>query len=113
MADWYKASLSPAVLLLDAASSCNTTDESDVESRIHEATTKKQSLNISRSLQFTSRRSCVLSRHGMVASSQPLATSIGLQWLRDRGANAADTAVVMTAILAVTEPCSTGVSVSF
>jgi len=58
-------------------------------------------------LPFTSRRSPVLCRHACVATSQPLATSIGLDMLR-RGANAADTAIAVAAALAVTEPCSTG-----
>eukprot|EP00546_Thalassionema_frauenfeldii_P006642 CAMPEP_0178913204 /NCGR_PEP_ID=MMETSP0786-20121207/10710_1 /TAXON_ID=186022 /ORGANISM="Thalassionema frauenfeldii, Strain CCMP 1798" /LENGTH=570 /DNA_ID=CAMNT_0020585915 /DNA_START=95 /DNA_END=1804 /DNA_ORIENTATION=+ len=58
-------------------------------------------------ISFASRRSPVLSRHASVATSQPLATSIGIDLLR-RGANAADVAVAVAAALAVTEPCSTG-----
>lgn len=58
-------------------------------------------------LRFTSRRSPVLCRNGCVASSQPLASSIGVDFLR-QGANAADAAVAVAAVLAVTEPCSTG-----
>jgi gamma-glutamyltranspeptidase/glutathione hydrolase len=58
-------------------------------------------------LLFQSRRSPVICRHACVASSQPLASSIGLDLLR-RGANAADTAIAVAAALAVTEPCSTG-----
>ena len=58
-------------------------------------------------LLFTSRRSPFLCRNGCVASSQPLASSIGLDLLR-QGANAADAAVAVAAALAVTEPCSTG-----
>mmetsp|Transcript_19655 Transcript_19655/g.29165 ORF Transcript_19655/g.29165 Transcript_19655/m.29165 type:complete len:573 (-) Transcript_19655:173-1891(-) len=58
-------------------------------------------------LPFTSRRSPVLSRHASVATSQPLATSIGIDLLR-QGANAADVAVAVAAALAVLEPCSTG-----
>jgi gamma-glutamyltranspeptidase/glutathione hydrolase len=56
---------------------------------------------------FLSRRSPVLSRHGCVASSQPLASSIGVDLLR-QGANAADAAIAVAATLCVTEPCSTG-----
>lgn len=56
---------------------------------------------------FLSRRSPVLSRHGCVASSQPLASSIGVDLLR-RGANAAEAAIAVAATLCVTEPCSTG-----
>jgi gamma-glutamyltranspeptidase/glutathione hydrolase len=57
---------------------------------------------------YRSRRSPVLCRHGCVASSQPLASSTGLHMLRTHGANAAEAAISMAAVLAVTEPCSTG-----
>lgn len=56
---------------------------------------------------FNSRRSPVVCRKACVATSQPLATSIGIDMLR-RGGNAADAAVAIAAALAVTEPCSTG-----
>jgi len=42
-----------------------------------------------------------------VACSQPLAAQAGLDVLC-RGGNAADAAVAVAAVLAVTEPCSTG-----
>jgi len=58
-------------------------------------------------LPFVSRRSPFLCRKGCVASSQPLASTIGLQILRE-GGNAADAAIAVAAALAVTEPCSTG-----
>lgn len=59
------------------------------------------------SYRFTSRRSPFLCRNACVATSQPLASSIGLDFLR-KGANAADTAVAIAAALSVLEPCSTG-----
>ena len=52
-------------------------------------------------------RSEVLARHGMVATSQPLAAQAGLDILK-RGGNAADAAVATAAMLGVTEPYSAG-----
>ena len=59
-------------------------------------------------LKFISRRSPVVSMHGAVASSQPLATEVGVRVLK-AGGNAADAAVAVAACLNVTEPCSTGI----
>src|SRR5512137_233310 len=56
---------------------------------------------------YRSRRSPVMGRGGMAASSQPLATAAGLEMLSLEG-NAADAAVAMAAVLNVTEPTSTG-----
>ena len=57
---------------------------------------------------FTSRRSPVYSRRGIVSTSQPLATAAGIEVL-SRGGNAADAAVAAAAALNVTEPTSTGI----
>jgi gamma-glutamyltranspeptidase/glutathione hydrolase len=57
---------------------------------------------------FPPRRSPVYSRRGMVATSQPLATTAGIEIL-SKGGNAADAAVAAAAALNVTEPTSTGI----
>ncbi|KAM4770735.1 glutathione hydrolase-like YwrD proenzyme [Rhinophrynus dorsalis] len=59
-------------------------------------------------LDFISRRSPIVCTGGCVASSQPLATNIGLDILK-QGGNAADAAVAVAAALNVTEPTSTGI----
>ena len=56
---------------------------------------------------FRSHRSPVLARHGIVATSQPLAAQAGLRVLQ-AGGNAADAAVVTAIMLNVIEPASTG-----
>ena len=53
-------------------------------------------------------RSTVYAPHGMIATSQPLATAAGLAVL-ERGGNAIDAAVTAAAVLNVTEPMMTGV----
>jgi gamma-glutamyltranspeptidase/glutathione hydrolase len=58
--------------------------------------------------EFQSRRSPLISRRGMVATSQPLAVAAGLEILSN-GGNAADAAVAAAAALNVTEPVSTGI----
>ncbi|PKO13139.1 MAG: gamma-glutamyltransferase [Chloroflexi bacterium HGW-Chloroflexi-10] len=58
--------------------------------------------------EFNSRRSPVFSKHGIVASSQPLATVAGVEILR-KGGNAASAAISVAATLNVTEPTSTGI----
>ena len=59
-------------------------------------------------IHFLSRRSPIYCTKACVATSQPLATSIGLHVLRGLGGNAADASVAIAAALAVLEPCSTG-----
>ncbi|CAN5772147.1 gamma-glutamyltransferase [soil metagenome] len=56
---------------------------------------------------FPSRRSVVMSRRAMVASSQPLAVEAAINTLRS-GGNAIDAAVTATFVLSVVEPMSTG-----
>jgi len=58
-------------------------------------------------ISFTSRRSPVYGRRGMVATSQTLAVAAGLQALQ-AGGTAADAAIAAAAALNVTEPTSTG-----
>jgi len=56
---------------------------------------------------FTSRRSTAYANRGMVATSQPLASQVGVSTLED-GGNAFDAAVATAAALNVVEPTSTG-----
>src|SRR5512146_462996 len=53
-------------------------------------------------------RSVVRTEHGMVATSQPLATEVGVQVL-EHGGNAIDAAIAVAAMLNVTEPMMTGI----
>ena len=52
-------------------------------------------------------RSEVMARHGMVATSQPLAAQAGLRILM-QGGNAIDAAVATTAVLSLVEPMMVG-----
>ena len=53
-------------------------------------------------------KSNVLSSHAMIASSHPIAASVGVEILKS-GGNAVDAAIAMNAVLCVAEPHMTGV----
>jgi gamma-glutamyltranspeptidase / glutathione hydrolase len=57
---------------------------------------------------FAARRSVVMARDGMVASSQPLAVEAGVSILK-QGGNAIDAAIATALTLGVVEPVSTGI----
>ena len=57
---------------------------------------------------FAARRSVVMARQGMVASSQPLAVEAGVGILK-KGGNAIDAAIATALTLGVVEPVSTGI----
>lgn len=65
-------------------------------------------LSFERPNRFGPSRSSVMSQHGMVGTSQPLAAEVGIEILR-QGGNAVDAAVAVAAMLNVLEPMSTGV----
>jgi len=58
-------------------------------------------------MDFIGRRSTTFGTNGMVSSSQPIASEIGLRILQ-KGGNAADASIAISAALNVTQPASTG-----
>jgi gamma-glutamyltranspeptidase/glutathione hydrolase len=88
---------------------CNGKEEQELQQQQNRSTTTSTTSTTPapKPLPFNSRRSPLTCLNGCIATSQPLASSVGLQILL-KGGNAADAAVAAAAAIAVLEPCSTG-----
>jgi gamma-glutamyltranspeptidase/glutathione hydrolase len=65
-------------------------------------------MNLTKTNPFLSHRNPVVAKHGVVATTQPLAATIGLEILK-QGGNAIDAAIATAAAMTVAEPTANGI----